>query len=207
MERPEEDNNTSDKPTRYANAHPTEKIASFIAAVEDYMKANYQKAPPEEPPHAEELLLSSCPDALKALEDLTHPARLSNLFGISKVCGCSSTPPARGNMSHAALPDKEQENQVGTNAYTGADSHPVTAPLVVERCRAAARKGRLVLKIDFGECLIFCDARHPVDDPLHEIVYWDTREFQEEPQLFEGIIKKAVGWDAQFIYTIGNDRP
>ena len=70
------------------------------------------------------------------------------------------------------------------------------------RCRQAAQKGQLVLKVDFGVSLAFSDARYHKDHELHEIIYWDAAELQEEPGLFEGVIKKAVEWNAQLIYTI-----
>lgn len=73
----------------------------------------------------------------------------------------------------------------------------------VERCHQAALKKQLVFKVDFGTSLVFCDAAYHKDHDLHEIARWDADEFQEEPGLFEGVVRTAVAWDAQFIYTIG----
>lgn len=93
---------------------------------------------------------------------------------------------------------REQEQNTKTGQYTASTdgSGHSSAPLCVRRCREAAGSARLVFKVDFGISLQFCDAAYPKDHESHEIVYWDADAFQEEPSLFEGIMKKAVEWDA-----------
>lgn len=73
----------------------------------------------------------------------------------------------------------------------------------VKRCWMAAIRGQLVLKVDFGQSLAFCDAAYPPDNLLlHEIVYWGRAELDEEPDLFARIIQSAVALNAQIIYTL-----
>ena len=79
------------------------------------------------------------------------------------------------------------------------------APPELESCQAAALASTLVFKVDFGESLAFCDAAYPKEHELHEIIYWDSQKFQEEPGLFEAVMKKALIWNARFIYTVGKN--
>lgn len=68
--------------------------------------------------------------------------------------------------------------------------------------RVGARTSALVLRVDFGHELAFCDGTIPVSDPAHVLASFKTKDLALAPNLFANIVRAAVALGAQFVYAV-----